>query len=123
MDAVRRIADCAPGKRVLVDVAGKLSELPVVAKAVEPAGPSVDQIALELLHAVKDRGAIDKQTMALQTLELAVKAMGQSLQSIIEAQTSIAGAIANLATIMGQPVQPMYDAKGVLIGAKRVEKL
>lgn len=117
-DAVRRIADCAPGRRVLV-------ELPIAPKAAEAAGPSMADVALGILQrdAARDREAIDNQAAATAKLEAAMQAMEATMQSMITAQKSIAESVIQLAAIMRQPVRPLYDAKGILIGAQRVEKL
>lgn len=95
-----------------------------VARAAEEVLVSMEQLRASLMNVASHLAPL---TQHLHLLEkklsvLETKSMGTSLSSN-DVTVLMAAAIATLNETLAQPVKPIYDDKGILVGARRVRDL
>ena len=117
-EAVNRIAQCAPGKRVTVI-------LPIEAKAPEVPEASMAEVCFAILKRdqIRDRESIEQLAQAVGNMGEMVASLKGTMESMVQTQKAVAVLVAKVADTLGQPMKPVYDARGMLVGARRVEKL
>ncbi len=126
-DAAQRIAACHPGARVRVElIGGEVIQLPLQPKAVEPL-PIDAEIVRQIERDQKLSEALSELAALRQDLNAASArtdaTIAQVLVTLSEKQAATVAHIEQLMALITQPVQPVYDANGLLIGARRVPKL
>ncbi len=127
-DAVRNVAELAGGKSVRI--AGPEGEYRLLPKAAPDGDPSAAKVAdLEMqLRAMMGVVASLAATVAAISTKVdgvpaAVAALEATAKSINASQGEIKDGLCNLTRTLAMPTQPIYDAKGMLIGARRVAEL
>lgn len=120
-DAVRRMAECAPGKAVRV-VTTEGAFAIGGGESNEPEVPALSIKALQREQA-QDREAIAQLKAAVANLEATIAAWESALAKVGNMQASLGASMTKMVEVMELPVKPIYDAAGRLIGARRVAKL
>ena len=126
------------GKRVtVVNAKGEAHELPLAGQAeaakvladldlqIRTTMGVVASIAANLNEVVnraeKVLSAVDNELV--NRAEKVLIAVESAAQRVVIDQAEVARSIAALNATLAQPIQPVYSAKGILLGAKRVAKL
>jgi hypothetical protein len=120
---LKRIAACAPGKRITVFVpSGEVYELPLAPKAapVEPPSP-IETLSKQLLE--RDAQARAAAAEANARSDEALTAVKEAIGAVATGQAQVAESVNEMAGTLHLPVKPVYDKSGKLIGAQRVKKL
>lgn len=124
MSALDRIAELAPGKRLLVELPGVKAEVPTE--------PSMADVCLSILKRdqIRDREALDKLAESVKAMAEALSGLGVIVEQQREATAAMAAnqqaaveAVKSVTELLSQPMRPIYDAKGRLVGAERVKQL
>ena len=126
--AVKRAAQAAPGARVTV-VTPKDGTFLLDQQA--PPGdewtgePGMAEMLLAMLQRdqLRDREAIGALALSLGKINATVADMGTAMQIALRVQHDLGITLAKLTETLTHPVEPIYDVRGKLIGAQRVEKL
>lgn len=118
-----RIEALAPGKRVTVINANGVSHaLPNNDQA--EAAQKIAELDLQIRSTM---GVVASIAAGLNEIVVRVEkvliAVESAAQNVAADQAEVARSIARLNATLAQPVKPIYDAKGILIGARRVERL
>jgi len=126
-EAVRCIAECAPGKRVRAVLPEGVYVLPL---APELAAANVSQPLEAMAGELLSRDAQTRASVA-QALENAAgivarteettTAVKAALEIVATGQEKIAGGMKEIALALERPVKPIYDSAGKLIGAQRTK--
>lgn len=117
----RAVAALAPGKRVTVVSRGAAYELPRVEDQADAAVHPLETVATRLLQ----RDAETRATVAAfsERADQALNAVTAAVAGVAGGQADVARSVQQIAATMAQPVEPVYDDEGKLIGARRVKKL
>lgn len=113
-NAVRLAETLARGKPLVVIVAGQ--QYPTPSEEISVALPEqitpadFERARVSLLEAVSKIGDAEKT-------------MRDAAAEVAAGQRSVAESVQEVVKVMSMPTQPVYDAAGKLIGAKRVKKL
>ncbi|MBE0615153.1 MAG: hypothetical protein IH604_15885 [Burkholderiales bacterium] len=129
-EAVKCIAECAPGKRVRAIVLEGVYELPLAPKP-EPAAAETAQPRETVATLLLERDAQTRASVT-QVLENVVGVVARvyetatvvkaALAVVAEGQERIAGGMQEITLALERPVKPIYDKTGKLIGAQRARK-
>jgi hypothetical protein len=122
-EMLARIEALAPGKRVtVVNAQGEAHALPLAAQT-----ETAQKLAELDLQIRSTMGVVASIASGLNEIvarvEKVLSAVENAAQNVASDQAEVARSIARLNATLAQPVKPIYDAKGILIGARRVEKL
>jgi len=127
-DAVKCIAECAPGKRVRAIVLEGVYELPLAPgpAAAETAQPLETMATLFLARDAQTRASVtqvlENAAGVVARVDETASVVKAALASVAEGQERIAGAMQEIASALERPVKPIYDKAGKLIGAQRARK-
>jgi hypothetical protein len=128
-DAVKCIAECAPGRRVRAIVRGVAYDLPLLPEPepVQPPHP-LEAVATQLLERDAQTRATVTQVVAnvesvLARVDETTNVVKSALSDVAAGQNKIADGMQHIASTLSLPVKPVYDDQGKLVGAQRVKKL
>lgn len=120
---LRRIEALAPGKRItVINSNGQSHALPNNDQA--EAAQKIAELDVQIRSTM---GVVASIAAGLNEIVIRVEkvlsAVETTTKSVAADQAEVARSIARLNATLAQPVQPIFDSKGILIGARRVEKL
>ena len=125
-DAVKCIAECAPGRRVRAIVRGVAYDLPLLPEPepVQPPHP-LEAVATQLLERDAQTRVTVSQVVAnvenvVARVDETTNVVKSALANVAGGQDKIAEGMQDIASALSRPVKPVYDKQGKLVGAQRV---
>lgn len=121
-EAVRRVAELAPGKQVTVIVNAKSYDLP---HRPPPAPPKPPDPLLEFSQRLLERDLETRAAVAAIAArsDAGISAVKNLVNAVAAGQSQVAESVKELSGTLHLPVKPVYDKAGKLVGAKRVRTL
>jgi hypothetical protein len=122
-NAVRLIAQCAPGRRVtVISARGERYELPLKPPAAVVVSDPIEELSKQLMQRDAEQRAAMAQVVSevVSRVDVTVGEVKAAVSVLAQTQERAAHSASELARTMAMPVRPIYDANGKLIGAHRV---